>query len=284
MIRPRLSPTRSAVIFTINAIGISWLCWLPLVAAEHGIGPIRPSLAPLLIILGTFGPFFAAVGMVGRTSGFRGVGEFLAQAFRWRVGIQWYAAALLAPALIRIAVLYLHFLKGGTVPDLSDATRWLAVPSTFFVVLLIGGPTGEEFGWRGFLLQRVQPVFGLMGASLVIGVISTLWHLPLFWIPGTAQSHLPFAIFAVRTVALSIISTWLYNGTRRSLLFVLLFHASLNTWPNTVYIIEAEGAIGPYLSTTIIYAGWALQLFILGLLKGRGDRRKPAETKPAVAA
>ena len=260
------------------------MCWLPLVAAEHGIGPIRPSLAPLLIILGTFGPFFAAVGMVARTSGFRGVGTFLAQAFRWRVGIQWYAAALLAPALIRIVVLYLHVLKGGTVPDLSDATRWLAVPSTFFVVLLIGGPTGEEFGWRGFLLQRVQPVFGMLGASLVIGVISTLWHLPLFWIPGTAQSHLPFAVFAVRTVALSVISTWLYNGTRRSLLFVLLFHASLNTWPNTVYIIEAEGAIGPYLSTTIIYTGWALQLFILGLLKGRGDRRQPAETTPAVAA
>jgi hypothetical protein len=88
----------------------------------------------------------------------------------------------------------------------------------------------------------------------------------------------------VRTVALSIISTWLYNGTRRSLLFVLLFHASLNTWPNTIYILQAEGAIGPYLSTTIVYAGWAIQLVILGLLWGRGDRRKPADATPAVAA
>ena len=284
MIRPRLSPTRSAVIFTINAIGISWLCWLPLVASNHQIGIVPPSLAPLLIVLGTFGPFFAAVAMVSRTSGFRGLGAFLGQAFRWRVGIQWYAAALLAPAAIRIVVLYVHVLKGGTVPDMSDPTRWLAIPSTFFLVLLMGGPTGEEFGWRGFLLQRVQPVFGMLGASIVIGVISTLWHVPLFWIPGTAQSHLPFAIFAVRTVALSIISTWLYNGTRRSLLFVLLFHASLNTWPNTVYIVEAQGVIGPYLSTTIIYSGWALQLLILGLLRGRGDRRKPETATPAVAA
>jgi CAAX protease family protein len=284
VIRPRLSPTRSAVIFTINAIGISWLCWLPLVASNHQIGIVPPSLAPLLIVLGTFGPFFAAVAMVSRTSGFRGLGAFLGQAFRWRVGIQWYAAALLAPAAIRIVVLYVHVLKGGTVPDMSDPTRWLAIPSTFFLVLLMGGPTGEEFGWRGFLLQRVQPVFGVLGASIVIGVISTLWHVPLFWIPGTAQSHLPFAIFAVRTVALSIISTWLYNGTRRSLLFVLLFHASLNTWPNTVYIVEAQGVIGPYLSTTIIYSGWALQLLILGLLRGRGDRRKPEAATPAVAA
>lgn len=272
-----------AVVFTINAFAISWLCWLPLAAADHGIGPLRPSVGPLLIVLGTFGPFFAAVTMVSRRSGFRGLAEFVGQAFRWRVGIQWYAAALLAPALIRIGVLGVHVLKGGTVPDLSDATRWLAIPSTFFLVLLIGGPTGEEFGWRGYLLQRVQSVTGVLWASLLIGVISTLWHLPLFFIAGTAQSHLPFAIFAVRTVALSIISTWLYNGTRRSLLFVLLFHASLNTWPNTVYILEAQGAIGPYLSTTIIYAGWAVQLVVLGLL-GRADRRKRAEAKPAVAA
>jgi len=238
----------------------------------------------LLIVLGTFGPFFSAVTMVARRSGLRGLRDFLSQAFRWRVGIQWYAAALLAPAAIRIVVIYVHILKGGTVPDMTDATRWLAIPSTFFIVLLIGGPTGEEFGWRGFLLQRVQPVYGVVGASILIGVVSALWHLPLFLIPGTAQSHLPFALFAVRTVALSIISTWLYNGTRRSLLFVLLFHASLNTWPNTIYILEAQGTIAPYLSTTIIYAGWAIQLIILGRVRGRGDRRKMDDADPAVAA
>jgi uncharacterized protein len=274
----------SAVVFTINAIAISWLCWLPLVATNHGIGNVPPSLAPLLILLGTFGPFLSAVTIVSRRSGFRGLGQFIGQAFRWRVGIQWYAAALVAPAAIWIAVLYVHVLKGGTFPDMSDPTRWLAIPSTFLLVLLIGGPTGEEFGWRGFLLQRMQPVTGVLGASILIGVITAFWHLPLFWIPSTAQSHLPFAIFAVRTVALSIISTWLYNGTRRSLLFVLLFHASLNTWPNTMYILEAEGTIGPYLSTTIIYSGWALQLFILGLVRGRGDRRRPADATPAIAA
>jgi len=284
VIRPRLSPPRSAVIFTINAFAISWLCWLPLVASQRGLPLIPLSVSPLLVLLGTFGPLLSAVTMVARRSGFHGLGEFISQAFRWRVGIQWYAAALLAPAAIRIVVIYLHIWKGGSVSDLSDATRWLAIPSTFLIVLLIGGPIGEEFGWRGYLLQRVQPVYGVLGASLLIGVISGLWHLPLFWISGTAQSHLPFALFAVRTVALSVISTWLYNGTRRSLLFVLLFHASLNTWPNTVYILEAQGAIGPYLSTTIIYSGWALQLLILGLLRGRGDRRKPEEASPAVAA
>ena len=281
--RPRNSPVRLAVIFTIYAFAISWLCWLPAAAADHGIGSVG-SAAPILFVLGTFGPFLAAITIISRTSGARGLRDFLSQALRWRVGIQWYAAAVLAPFVIRLAVLYIHVSKGGTFPDLGDPSRWIAVPETFLIVLLIGGPTGEEFGWRGFLLQRVQPRLGMLGASMLIGVVSSVWHLPLFFITGTAQSHLPFALFAVRTVSLSIISTWLYNGTKRSLLSVLLFHASLNTWPNTLNVLESEGTIGPYVSTTIIYTGWALQLFLLGLIRGRGDRRSEIKAAPTVAA
>jgi uncharacterized protein len=282
--RPRYSPYRLAIIFGIYAVAISWICWLPVAAAYHQIGHVPDTAAPLLVMLGTFGPFLAGVAIVSRTSGFAGLRDFVGQALRWRVGIRWYLAALLAPALIRIIVLSVHVLKGGTFPDLTDGGRWLAVPGTFLAVLLIGGPSGEEFGWRGFLLQRLQPSLGMVTASMAIGVLTAFWHLPLFWIPSTPQSHLPFALFAVRTVALSLISTWIYNGTRRSLLFVLLFHASLNTWPNTLNVLESEGTLGPYISTTIIYCGWAVQLLILGLLRGRGDRRQRPETGSPVAA
>ena len=282
--RPRHSPYRLAAIFAVYAVVISWICWLPVVAAQHHLGYVPASAAPLLIMLGTFGPFLAGVSIVSRTAGFAGLRDFVGQAFRWRVGVQWYLAALLAPALIRIAVLWVHVLKGGTFPDLTDSARWLAVPGTFLAVLLIGGPSGEEFGWRGFLLQRLQPNLGMVMASMVIGILTAVWHLPLFWIPTTPQSHVPFALFAVRTVALSMISTWLYNGTRRSLLFVLLFHASLNTWPNTLNVLESEGTLGPYISTTIIYCGWALQLIILGVFGGQGDRRRRPETVSRVAA
>lgn len=281
--RVRSQPLGQAALFIGLAFAISWMCWLPVAAADHGLGP-RTTSDGLLVPLGTFGPFLAALSVVGLTYGRRGLRDFLGQALRWRAGIQWYFAALVAPFLIRLAVLYVHVLKGGQVPQFDDASRWLAVPATFLAVLLIGGPTGEEFGWRGFLLQRVQSRIGILQAAIVIGLITTLWHIPLFLIPGTAQSYVPYGIFAIRTVALSVISTWLYNGTNRSVLFVLLFHASLNTWPNTLDVLETEGTLGPYISSTVIYAGWACQLIILGLFKGRADRRREPEAAPTVAA
>lgn len=276
-------PMRQAALFLGLAFAISWMCWLPVAAGDHGIGS-RSSSDGLLVLLGTFGPLVAALSVVSLTYGHPGVAHFLGQALRWRAGVQWYFFALVAPFLIRVVVLYVHVLKGGLVPEFDDPARWSAVPLTFVYVLLIGGPTGEEFGWRGFLLQRLQSRMGLLQAGLLIGLITSIWHLPLFFITGTAQSYVPFELFALRTISLSLISTWLYNGTNRSVLFVLLFHASLNTWPNTLNVLESQGALGPYISTTAIYTGWALQLFILGLLKGRGDRRGEPRTAPSAVA
>lgn len=282
--KQRYDPTRLAIMFVVLAFASSWICWVPVAAADHGIGFAPSTATSLLVVLGTFGPFCAAATMVARTAGHSGLGKFLSQALRWKANPLWYAAALLAPFAIRMTVITLHVMKGGTYPDLTNLSMWMAIPSTFLIVLLIGGPTGEEFGWRGFLLQRMQSKIGLIAASLVIGLIASCWHIPLFFITGTAQSHLPFPLFAVRTIALSVISTWLYNGTRRSLLFVLLFHASQNTWPNTLFLLESEGTIGPYLSSTIIYAGWACQLILMGLMKGRGDRRQAGQPTEELAA
>lgn len=282
--KQRYDPTRLSIMFVVLAFASSWICWVPVAAADHGIGFAPSTATSLLVILGTFGPFCAAATIVGRTAGLSGLRAFLSQAFRWKANPLWYAAALLAPFAIRMLVISIHVLKGGIFPDLTSLSMWMSVPSTFLIVLLIGGPTGEEFGWRGFLLQRMQSKVGLLAASLLIGVIQSFWHIPLFFITGTAQSHLPFALFAIRTVSLSVISTWLYNGTRRSLLFVLLFHASQNTWPNTLFLLETDGTIGSYISTTIIYAGWACQLFLMGLIKGHGDRRQPRQPTAELAA
>ena len=236
------------------------------------------------MIVGTFGPLFSALAMTGHASGRPGLRALLGQAVKWRVPIRWYAAALLLPAVLRFVVLGLHILKGGTFPGLTDVDRWLAVPTTFAFVLILGGPLGEEVGWRGFSQPRLQTRLGILQSSLIIGVGSAFWHLPLFFIAFTPQSHLPIALFIARTVALSVISGWIWNRSGRSLLLVLLFHASLNTWPNTIFILETQGTIGPYVSTSILYTGWAILLMLLDQLSPPRSALKPRSEAHRAAA
>lgn len=259
-------PLRSVAAFYIGAIAISWACWLPVMGADLGLFDLPGTTEELLVIVGGFGPLFSALAMAGLASGRQGVLGLVGQALRWRVSLRWYAAALLLPAAIRFMVIGLHVFAGGTFPGMNDLNRWIAVPETFLMVLVVGGPLGEEFGWRGFSQPRLQASLGILKASLLIGIASSLWHLPLFLIPSTPQSHLPLALFVVRTIALAVISGWIWNRSGRGLFLVLLFHASLNTWPNTLFILEAQGTLGPYLITTILYVAWAILLVLLNQL------------------
>ncbi len=67
-------------------------------------------------------------------------------------------------------------------------------------------------------------------ASLALGVVWGTWHLPLFYIADTAQRHIPFGLFMVSTIALSVLFAWLFNRTRGSVLPVLVLHTAINAW------------------------------------------------------
>jgi uncharacterized protein len=107
----------------------------------------------------------------------------------------------------------------------------------YIAILLLGGPLGEEPGWRGFALPRLQKRYGPLVGSLVLGVFWGLWHLPAFFlIPGYngAGSGFvgimsAFVPFVIAIMALAVIYTWVSNNARSSLLMVILFHASFNT-------------------------------------------------------
>jgi membrane protease YdiL (CAAX protease family) len=109
---------------------------------------------------------------------------------RYRVGGAWYALALLGPPLLMAAAVALHVALGGRPPDLPDAGRWLLIPGLLVLVLLIGGPLGEEPGWRGYALPILQRRFGPVTGALVLGLVWAVWHLPLRLIPGTPQAQL----------------------------------------------------------------------------------------------
>lgn len=170
-----------------------------------------------------------------------------------------------------------HILLGGAAPDYPpfDA-RWLLVPVNFFLVLLIGGPLGEEFGWRGLVLPALETRFRPFGASIILGLIWTAWHLPLFFISASAQYGLPFGWFALLTLALCLLLTWVYHGSGDSLLLVMLLHAAVNTWSGPLRISpEAAGSVSSF--ALVVLLTWVVALLVVAS-SGWVRTQKPGHT------
>jgi len=144
--------------------------------------------SPLLGIFGLFGPALAAIIMAAVTEGKAGVKALLSRVVRWRVGVRWYVIALGLPTVLSLATAGLYYLLG--------ASQFLQVGAlTIFDLVLFVLVVGEELGWRGYALPRLLEKRSAVTASLILGVLWGLWHLPTFLVPGTPQYGLPLSAF-----------------------------------------------------------------------------------------
>jgi len=202
------------VSFFVLAYALSWWPWI---LYAFGLSP-----APIA----SFGPFLAALVVLAITQGKSGIGGLLRRMVRWRVGIRWYAVALLLPVGIALAATALNVLLGAQAPSAADLGGWTGLFSTFAVVLLIPGAGGawEEPGWRGFALPSLQAGRSALVASLILGAVWALWHLPLVVATGQMGGW-----DIVIIMAWTLVLTWVYNGTGGSVLIVMMMHAMFNT-------------------------------------------------------
>lgn len=210
-------------------------------------------ISPDWIQLGALSSSLAAVVLVvieGRKGGLR---ELLSRALIWRVGIQWWAIALFFIIVPSVASLYLYHLLGGPAVDWSSLKPlYTLVPD--FIFLTIAAGIGEEFGWRGFLLPRLQTRHNALVSGLMVGVAWATWHIPLFFIEGTSQYEqgmqsglLPVILgYSAFVIANSVQFTWLFNNTRGSVLLAAVFHGASNTW--AVYLGMGNSPFGGILT------------------------------------
>lgn len=205
------------------ACGLSWAIWLPLAATDTG-DPLRS----VLLVAGTFGPGLAAITLLVARHGRSGAWDEVRGLLRWRLGLGWWAVALLGPVAILLAGIGVVAAVGIEVTGWSDPEQWYLVVPVFAYVVFFGGPLGEELGWRGWALPRLQSLTSPVVASLGIGAVWSLWHWPLFIVEGTVQQSTPVAAFALQIVLTSVVYTWLWNHTA-SLPLVIGFHAAFNT-------------------------------------------------------
>jgi membrane protease YdiL (CAAX protease family) len=238
-------PVRLLWAYVGLSFALAWAAWLP--AAVLFRDPHRPGVPSFtggLVVLQTLGvaaPTLAAY-LVLRVSGRRDLISWIAGRYRiWRVHPGWYlVAGLLAPTitLLSLCVQALadpHFqvAPGSPLGELLADLGVGGVALVFPLLVLAWLPTSallEEFGWRGLALPLLQRRWNALTASVVLGLVWGVWHLPLMVANG--EPPIPYLLLIIPQ---TVLMTWVVNSTRGSMLLAMLFHAGLACALTTLY-------------------------------------------------
>ena len=229
--------TRSSALEFIGVtFAVTWACWLPLVG---GISP-RSLAGTFLLYLGIFAPSLVAVWFTARTHGDVGVRALLGRVLQAQVGARWYVFAFTFMAVVKLAAAAIHRVATGAWPAFGDFP-WYFIP--FVIAVSTPFQAGEEIGWRGYVLPRLAERWGLARASVLLGVVWALWHLPLFFVRSADTFGQPFLVYLLQVTALSVAFAWLYGNVQGSLLLPMILHAAIN---NSKDIVPSAGAAGKH--------------------------------------
>jgi membrane protease YdiL (CAAX protease family) len=195
--------------------------------------------------------------MTASAEGRPGISSLLGRVLQWQVNARWYLFAILYLPAIKLSVALAYRAVTGFWPRFGTEPWYLMV-----LAIVISTPvqSGEEIGWRGFALPRLAERFGFARAGLLLGVIWSTWHLPIFFIPGADKYGQSFPVWTLQVVALSVTITWLYAHTKGSLLLTMLMHSAVN---QTVGIVPSArpNAGNPFtLSVTLVM--WVTAVFL----------------------
>jgi membrane protease YdiL (CAAX protease family) len=262
--RPALWVKEHPIItYFVLAYAISWIIVAPLVASAQGW--IEVPIPFSLHYLNDYAPLLAAIITTAITSGREGLRDFFGRIIKWRVGLGWVLVAAFSPlAVYAVAVGIVVFVLGDPPPDLSLLGTITYIPflgwgAWVFWILTAG--FGEESGWRGYALPKLQSHMSALSATLIVTLLWVGWHLPrFFYYAGYMQLGFPvLPVVAHGFLALAIVLAWLYNSARGSILMVALFHGGYNFW-------AASGGAGGTISYTIdaLFIIWAVALVVVG--------------------
>jgi len=224
-----------------------------------------------VFMFAVYSPAFAAIYLVWRHYGTGGLTSYFRRVTLWRMpGVWWTFLILGIPA-----VKYLGAAING-VATVFPFDPWYTVLPAMGVALVIG-PI-EEFGWRGFALPMLQRRFRPLWASLIVGAVWGLWHLPAFMLGGTPQSAWSFGPFVLAALALSVVMTPMFNASRGSILVAALFHYQLNgpawpdaqPWENYLMVLVAIVVVWLNRKTMLSRAGTVTEVLMPG--QGRLSR------------
>lgn len=226
--------TKNLLIFLAVSFVWTWAFYAPIAAGGH-----NPYQMPwtILLIFGGMGPSVVGVAMVFLTLDRDARRDFWRHSFSFKRirGLWWAIIFLVFPILYGLSIL-IDMAIGGAQPEMTQLRALIAnplmIPLAAFISFM-SGPWSEEFGWRGYALDRLLTPFGLLIGSISLGLIWGVWHLPLFFMPATWHGQIGFGLtgfwtFMLRSVGLALLMTWVYLNTDRSILSSMFMHFTSN--------------------------------------------------------
>jgi len=212
------------------AFGFSWTLWSVLVfttpPAVLQEGP--PPSFFIFAALGGIGPSLAGIVVTAILYGKAGVHDLFARVKLPRVGIQWYAAALFISPLIGVSTRAVESALGKPTALQEEMKDTLPLSVIFPVFAALG----EEFGWRGYLLPKLETHCTAFKASVLVGLAWGLWHIPTQVIAWRQEGLLVIAahVFVSHVVGItaqSIVMAWIFDNTKHNLFLMVLNHYSI---------------------------------------------------------
>jgi len=224
------------------AFGIYWIIWIGL--AVYGVNTQTAS-GSALFSLSVLGPAIAAITLTYMTRDKEQIHDYWQRITDTkRISFRWYLVILFLPAVLLGFSALIDIAMGGKGLNFGAQIAQFSVNPIYMIVIAVAAPTLEEFGWRGYVLDKLQMKWNALTSSLILGVLWSLWHVPVFLIPGTYQYSLGIGSFAFWTFTISIIPlpilfTWVFNNTFRSTLSAILLHIAFDTTAEIFSITES---------------------------------------------
>lgn len=249
--------------FFVLALGFSWAVAFLLIATTRGWFGLHLPFA--LHYLSAYGPLLAAFIVARAERGPAGPQDLLRRMVAWRVGWRWWLIGAGSPFILFAVSAALARAAGRPWPDLwvlGQVNFLPALGAGAWVLWVLTSGFGEETGWRGFALPRLQRGRSALSATLILWIFWILWHLPaFFYLPTYTQLGLAnFPGFALGVLAGAILFTWLYNSTRGSILMVALWHGGFN-------FVSAPPGLPVAMSVTMSVLVMVWAVFVVLLVK-----------------
>lgn len=243
---------KSVLAFFVLAYLISWSIGIPLALEHQGIIPqILPAWTHYFV---GFGPLLSATIVTAVSRGGSGLRDLGKRMVHW-ASPKWWLVAL-SPLLFGFVLLELQNLLTGNNTPLAVLGEIHFLPPLGFAALPLWIFTfgfGEETGWRGFALPRLEKERDALSATLILAGLWAFWHLPQFFY--VYDLSIALLGWLVGLFAGAILLTWLYNSSGGSILMVALWHGSFNF----VSASTADTGLLPFaVSALVIF--WAITI------------------------